>query len=109
MIDIGYLIVMPALLHLDSTSIIMAKNVTNAFQMDFHVCLYITCEGYGFAPQGLWQEFSWAQKLKYYWSKLVLDHFYYISWFRRFLNKLSLFLSALHIKKAQTLMKRKIN
>lgn len=99
LLDVGYRIVMPALLQMDSASIIMAKNVTNAFHFDFHVCIYATCEGYGFELQDLWQEFSWLQRLKYYWSKLLLEHLYYIPWFRRLWNRLAAFLIGLNGKK----------
>ena len=40
--DIGYFIIVPAILHLDPTSIIMGKNAAKAFGVDYHVVMYAT-------------------------------------------------------------------
>ena len=98
LLDIGHFIIVPAILNLNPASIIMGKNVARSTNLDYHVTLYIASEGYGVILDQLWNEFSWIQKLKYYWGKLLLGHLLYFEYFRKAWNKFAVFLTNYNIK-----------
>ena len=93
--DIGTFVLVPAILNLNKVSLVMGKNVAEALDVDYHVAVYIAIEGYfrnSKLMSKLWNAFSIWQQLKYFLIKFLMVVQSYFTWFRKFLNKLSIFL-----------------
>ena len=100
--DIGIFVIVPAILNLNKVSLIMGKNVAEALDVDYHVAVYIAIEGYFRNPKlmsKLWNAFSIRQRLKYFLIKFLMVAQFYFTWFRKLLNKLSIFLHSRNLAK----------
>ena len=78
--------------------------MAKALDADYHVLVYIAMEGYlGNAEIifKLWKAFSILQKLKYFWFKYLIGHLYYLSWFRKCMNKLAHFYNVKNYNRAR--------
>jgi hypothetical protein len=100
--DIGIFVIVPAILNLNKVSLVMGKNVAEALDVDYHVAVYIAIEGYfrnSKLMSKLWNAFSIRQRLKYFLIKFVMVAQFYFTWFRKLLNKLSIFLHSRNLAK----------
>ena len=102
--DIGYFILVPALLNLNEVSLLMGKNVAEGLNYDYHVAIYYAIEGFlgsSHLMSKLWDKFSMFQRMKYFWLKFLMGQLYYFSWCRRFLNKISYYIMMRNHAKVQ--------
>jgi len=85
--EIGHQIIIPAMLDLDTISIHMAKCITQAYRLDYHLAVYSNCYNHGIELKKLWLNFSISQKCQYYWKKIIFEWIYALPLLRQFINR----------------------
>ena len=62
LLEIGDELILPSVIKMNTTSIHMAKCVTKAYGIDYHLLVYQHCFSHGIELHQLWHEFSVKQK-----------------------------------------------
>ena len=86
LLEIGDEVILPSVIHMNATSIHMAKCVTSAYGIDYHLLVYQHCYSHGIELKPLWNKFSVRQKMLYYWRQFFLEWLYCFPPFRYILN-----------------------
>lgn len=86
LLEIGDELVLPSVIHMNTTSIHMAKCVTKAYGIDYHLLVYQHCFSHGIELHQLWHKFSVKQKFLYYWRQFFIEWLYCFPPFRYIIN-----------------------
>ena len=86
LLEIGDELILPSVINMNSTSIHMAKCVTKAYNIDYHLLVYTHCYSHGIELHQLWNKFSVKQKFLYYWRQFFIEWLYCCPPFRYFMN-----------------------
>ena len=82
LLEIGDELILPSVIQMNTTSIHMAKYVTKAYGIDYHLLV----QQHSFELHQLWHKFSVKQKFLYYWRQFFIEWFHCFPPFRYIIN-----------------------